>query len=486
MTKGRVYTILTGLLILVSLTLEGQQSNTFYLMHQVPQSNLLNPAVQLDCKWYVGIPGLASTHLSYSNTAFSYNDLAGSDTWNVEGIFNQMHRVDLYSVEAMLHPVSIGYKRKLLYFTFNITEKAHAYQTVPKSSMEMAFYGNGSFVGETARFNALRPAAYYMREYSLGISRIMDEKLTVGIRAKLLFGKASLYTNRSRGKLITGEDNFDLTLNGDYRISSSFPVTLEHDDDGYISDVILEEYSIAQLLLNRGNPGFALDLGAIYHYDEKITLSASLLDLGFVRWRTDVNNVRGTGSFEFEGATQGIEFLSLNFALEMRDSVMETFDIEISEEPYFSSQPTQLFLGADYQLNEIIGLGVVNRNVIFRHKVHSSLTLRASVDLAERILATVSWSYLNNTIRNLGIGLAYHGKGFQFHAVTDNLTGFFYPFNTRSINLRVGMNVMFGCPRIGPKKLQSKSYGPQRRGDCSWTGNKKTREEMIKRIKKRK
>ena len=33
-----------------------QQANTLYLMHAVPQSNLLNPAVQIQCRYYVGIP----------------------------------------------------------------------------------------------------------------------------------------------------------------------------------------------------------------------------------------------------------------------------------------------------------------------------------------------------------------------------------------------------------------------------------------------
>ena len=127
-------------------------------MHSVPQSNLLNPAVQLQCKWYVGIPVIASSHISYGNTAFTYNDLAGTDTWNLEGIFDQMHRVDLYSMEAYLHPVSIGYRHRSLYFTFNISEKLHAFQTVPKELAEITLYGNGPFVGETAPFNALRPS----------------------------------------------------------------------------------------------------------------------------------------------------------------------------------------------------------------------------------------------------------------------------------------------------------------------------------------
>jgi len=483
--RNKVHTALIGLLILVCPGLNGQQSNTFYLMHDVPQSNLLNPAVQPICKLYVGIPGLASEHISCSNTAFTYNDLAGTDRWNIEGITNQMHRVDLYSVEALLNLVSIGYRHKALYFTFNIAENAHIYQTIPRDLVEMVFHGNGPFVRETARFDALRPSGYYLREYSLGVSRIMSERLTTGIRASLLFGKAGLTTTRSKGRFTTGEDNFDLSLEADYIMNSSFPLTIGSDQNGYINDITVDELNPAQLLLNRGNPGFSFDFGAIYEYDENITLSASLLDIGFVRWRTDVNNVHFSGIFDFEGVDGSLEFISRDFVLELRDSIAEIFNSEISERPYFSFQPGQLYMGASYHLNDRIDLEAVNRNVIFRHKLHSSLTLAASADLANRVLAKVSWSYLNNSIKNIGIGLAYHGKGFQFHAVSDNLLGFFYPFNTRTINLRAGMNILIGCPRKGARKIQSESYGPQRKGDCSWTGNKKVRKAIEKQTRKK-
>jgi ethanolamine ammonia-lyase large subunit len=71
--------------------LHAQQSNTFYLMHAVPQSNLLNPAVQIQCKYFIGIPVLSSIHLNYSNTAFTYNTLAGTDSWNIEKTSKQIN-----------------------------------------------------------------------------------------------------------------------------------------------------------------------------------------------------------------------------------------------------------------------------------------------------------------------------------------------------------------------------------------------------------
>ncbi len=457
----------------------GQQSNTFYLMHEVPQSNLMNPAVQIQCNWYVGIPGLASNHLSLGNTAFTYNDLAGSEVWNLEGVFNQMHPVDLYGAEAYLHPVSIGYKRRSYYFSFNIAEKIHFYQTIPRDLAEIALYGNGPFAGETARFNALRPAGHYYREYSAGVSKFLNQSWTLGIRAKLLFGKANIHTGRSNIGFTTEENSFNLLLETDYTFNSSFPLTINQDSDGNISDFSINELNYLQMLLNRGNPGFSIDLGIIHRVNEKTILSASLLDLGLIRWRTDINNVRGTGSFAFEGVDPGTDVVSFDYLIEMGDSLINTLDVTLSQLPYSSFIPTQLYLGGTYQLKDNLKLGVVNRNVIFRSKVHASFTLLAQANLAERILATLSWSYLNNSIMNIGTGLAYHGKGFQFHLVTDNLFGFFFPFNTRTVNLRAGFNLMFGCP--GDKKERASSYGPMPGGgDCSWSGKPKNREKLLR------
>ncbi|MCK4750289.1 MAG: hypothetical protein KAT15_24705 [Bacteroidales bacterium] len=489
MKKFRNHNILPVLvlILLASIPVNGQQSNTFYLMHDVPQSNLLNPAVQLSCRYFIGIPGLASTHISYSNTAFTYNDLAGTENWNIEGVLRQMHRVDLLAMEVYLHPVSLGYRHKTLYFTFNIAEKIQAFQLLPKDLSETLIHGNGPFVGETARFNALRSAVSYQREYSLGLSKLVDSRWTLGARAKLLFGKANIFTGRSRLGITTSENNFDISLYGDYEMNISFPLTLTQDANGIINGGELGEMNPVQLILNRGNPGFALDLGAIYRYDEKLTLSASLLDIGLIRWRTDLNNIRGSGDFIFQGAEPGTDIISGDFLTEMSDSLLNALDITLSQDPYTSFLPAQLFLGGSYRVKDNLALGAVNRNLIFRNKIHSSLTLSASADVADRFLATLSWSYLNNSVNNIGAGLAYHGKGFQFHVVSDNLLGFFYPFNTRSVNFRTGFNLMFGCPKNKREVLEGESYGSTPKGgDCSWTGHQKIRKKYQKKTRRRK
>jgi len=118
--------------------------------------------------------------------------------------------------------------------------------------------------------------------------------------------------------------------------------------------------------------------------------------------------------------------------------------------------------------------------VIYRSKIHSSFTLSAQAGLIEKFTGVVSWSYLNNSLLNLGLGLAWHGKGIQFHAVTDNLIGFFYPFDTRNLNLRVGFNLMLGCPRNKKERMHEESFGRLPRG-----GNCPYPEKTEKKAKKR-
>lgn len=437
----------------------GQQGNTFYMMHRVPQSNLLNPAVQLQCRWYIGIPVLTSVHLSYSNSAFTYNDLAGSDTWNLEGVASQMHRRDLYSAEASLQLISLGYRHRSDYFTFYIAERGTSFAVVPGALARMAVNGNGPLIGKTLNLRSLRPTGNYIREYAAGVSRRFNRRITAGIRGKLMFGKAGLYPGPADLIVHTDQDRFYLLMEGDYMLHGSLPVTITQDQDGNIQDVTLEEINVAELLLNRGNPGAGLDLGVLYRYDERTTLAASLLDLGVVRWRTDLNSLRTSGVFDYRGVEPGADVVSFEYLGEMIDSLLNSFTEEVTHTPYFSYTPAQLYLGASYRFREHMLLGVVNRNVLYRSKFHSSFTMFYQAELAERFLATASWSYLNNSLANVGAGIAYTGPGIQFHAVTDNLLGFFFPFDTRTLNLRVGINLMLGCPRDKKEAFDAESYG---------------------------
>jgi len=256
---------------------------------------------------------------------------------------------------------------------------------------------------------------------------------------------------------------------------------VEQDADDNITGITWNEVNYADFLLNRGNPGIALDLGIIYRYDSKLTLSASLLDVGGLLWKTEINNISSEGTFVYEAIESSGDLISRAFLDEFIDTLQSAFDATVSQQPYSSFLPSQLFLGASYQLKEGLSVGLVNRNLILRSKLHSSFTLSATTDLTQRIRGSLSWSYLNNSIKNLGVVIALQGEGFQFHLASDNLIGFLQPFDTRTINFRMGFNVLFGCPRTRKEELEAESYsGNPLTGNCSWSNQQKQRKRKYK------
>jgi hypothetical protein len=52
-----------------------QQNMTLYQMHDITQSNFLNPAVASDCKWNIGFPALGNISIA-AGIPISYSDIA--------------------------------------------------------------------------------------------------------------------------------------------------------------------------------------------------------------------------------------------------------------------------------------------------------------------------------------------------------------------------------------------------------------------------
>lgn len=470
----------------------GQQNNTFYLMHDVPQTNLLNPAVQLKCKWFVTVPVLGSTHFNYSNSTFSFNELfrtnSGSASLDIGSFYDNIKKTNLLSTELNLDLLTIGYRRNDYYFTFNIVEKANIAITYPGSLLKLVWKGNTQFLGETEEFNNLRTHSVYYREYSLGVSKVWDVYNIFGLRAKLLFGKANVYSGKSEMSLYTDPNTFDLQVKGDININSSFPITVNQDANGNISGISMGEIDYLNFLMNSKNKGFALDFGWIHRYNEKIILSASVLDLGFIRWKSDVNNIQLTGSFDYSGVGMGTDINSVDYIMQLRDSLFNSYDQTVTQDKYYSWLPSQIYLGGMYQYRPKLGIGVVNRNVIYRNKLHSSLTLSANTTLWNKLSGSLSWSYLNNTYKNVGLALAWHSRGLQFHMVSDNLLGIIKPLDTRNLNLRFGFGIMFGCPKNKEEQLKmNNDYDSMNTGNCYWTKQlDKNYKKVLKKKKKRK
>jgi hypothetical protein len=425
---------------------EAQQSNTLYMMHSVPQSNQLNPAVQPDCRLFIGLPGLSTLYLNYSNSSFVYNELASGNRLQLNAVFNRLYNNNLISVEAAAYLLSAGYRKEHNYFTFSVADRSYAHLSFPRDLVGLALFGNAQYTGKELRLGHTRLNAAWFREYSAGWSQEMDQYTTLGMRGKLLFGKVNFHTGRSQVGLGTDFETFDLSMQGEVAVNSSFPVVLDINEAGLIAGAEFEYPGYRAMLMNPRNVGLAADFGMVHHYSDDVTFSASLLDVGMILWTDDLYNLRGTVDFDYTGVSDEADFSLAGYYRDISDSIVEDVIYEISRKRYVSALPAQLFLGSTYRWRKNVALGMVLRSALVNRRIRASFTTSANLHLADHLHATVSWSLLNNSFKNVGLGMAYTGRGVQMFAVSDNAIGFFRPLDTRTINLRFGVNLMFGCP----------------------------------------
>lgn len=433
-------------LLLFSIASMAQQSQLLYQSHYLPESNFLNPAVQSPCKWFIGIPVLSSLHVNYANSGFSYNNVVqttgeGSYRLDIDRVVDRLGRRTLLSTELQTTLFAIGHKRNDYYYTFRIAEKNNIPITLPRDIFILAWDGNTVFEGEQASARGTASYATHYREYSVGISRRLRGNDYAGVHGKLLFGKLNASLPDSDVDLHTDADNFNLTLDGSMRANISAPIIIDH-TNGRINDINLDgDVNAWDIILNRQNWGLAFDAGFITRLDNRTTLSGSIVDAGFIRWRSYLHNVETEDRFTYAGV-----LADTNNVLE---SVLDSITFEVTEKPYTTWLPLKTYLGAGYRLNSRLEGRILGSAVIYRSKFTPALTFALDYNPFGHFHLLGSYSLFYGSYNNLGAGLSMGRGPMQWYILSDNIAGIIWPMSTRNVNLRFGLNLNFGCSDRG-------------------------------------
>ena len=468
--------LFAAILFILSAAVNSQQSNTLYFMYRVPQSSFLNPARQFPCQFYISVPLLSSIHANVSSTAFSVksiSDVSGNVMQiNTDKILKHTHNLDHISTEVHYTLLSMGFKKFDYYYTFSLTEKNEFYLSLPNDLTMLAVKANGYFMDKDKSVQLRRLAAnmLHYREYAFGASKQVDDDLQMGFRAKLLFGKANVNTRVRNLSIHTNPETFDLTFKSNATINASGPILLNTNADGYISDVSFDESApITKLIFNGRNPGLSLDGGFFYQYNDDITLSGSFNDLGFIWWRSYLNNATQNGEFTFVGQTEA-NAANGSLMMHIMDTVRTTFAPTFTKKSYLTMLPLKGYLGAEYRLTNYLRAGVLGRLWLYQYRFHPSVTLHASLLLTRFITLTANYSFHNYNLRNLGGGLTFQTRNVQFYLLTDNYAAAIWMNSARNVNLRFGFNLFFGCGGKGGKGGVGgrRGHGNMNCAGCYW------------------
>ncbi len=459
----------TYLLVVMALVLSqnaDSQDNTMYLLHQVPQANILNPAVDFPCKFYIELPVISSIKAAYNNTSFTYKDFIrqGSGTRadslipDFDNIYPNLRKNNAIYAEFENVLAGIGFHFKKYFISARISQTHLAglfYQKDfialkdgnwdPITDLPVNFDLSGN------EFNAIS----YM-SFSISASKQLSNYIRIGARFSYLKGMINYSTSKSNLMINTTEQPFAVDIQSNFSSNASFPMEYETDADGRVHSIRPTTDNILGNYIFNKNRGISFDLGLVYDFSEQTSFSASILNLGFIRWKSNAYNLDAAASINLSGVD--LEQYSNNQVTDLinllKDTLIQSFHSYIDTDKYFTFTPVKIFAGASHQLNNKISLGLTGKLFLYNYATFSSITATLTIKPVSFFSISGSISYANRTLKNIGLAAIIGNNRVNFYLasdmlpinyVKDNQSGLIFPYQSRSINLRFGLNLMFGC-----------------------------------------
>ena len=456
--------------------LRGQDANgTAYFLPNLPQRVRFNPAYQPEYKVWVGLPALSGISVNYMNSAFGIDDLLvkeGKDSLYVDmdRMYKSLRKQNIIHFGNDISLLTVGVKINSWYATLDVTEKNDFLFRANKDLFSFLKRGNEPYLGKTMDIGDLGLQLNAYEEFAFGLSKKVNDKWTVGGRAKFLLGIANASLVNSKISIESAKDASSMKIRSKQDIRVSAPLTFEYEKDGeYINwdsfDVDTDDFSVS-MVLNTKNPGFALDLGAEYQFNDKLKFYASVLDLGFIRWGAENYRFTQNATFDWQGGDLSNSIGKDNKSIDdvfddLIDSLKDNFRLKEKQGAYTNMLRTQVYLGATYQLSKMVNVAGVAELTLLDKTFYPSLTASADVRLLRNVSAAVSYSVMPGNYVNVGAALTAKLGPVQLYASTDNVLAANYT-STQSLNGRFGINLLFGHRDKKKKRKRRKSLSWRR------------------------
>ncbi len=442
----RVFLILAYLLVLV-LHSNAQTNMVFYPIENQINSPNLNPAfLTSQNKYTLGIFPLSGMNVGYNNQLvvrnMLKNTLNGSQTNDdFREVFNSMVKIDLFYQRMENNIITIGYNSALGSFDFRIKENMELMTDVKGEFSE--FLTNTSLRTILINKPQLFPAlALHYREYSLGYAKeIIKEKLSVGVRAKLYFGKASM-VSEVQGVVV--QNNSDIFLQTHDKLKLSVPVDIVANADGSLRTVTLDDnFSFGNYLMNSKNMGVGFDIGFNYRLAPDLLLSASVVDVGSIKWNSNLNSMTFNGEYQFPqnfivSSNNGILTKNQDFSSETVD-FPELYKIKVDESSYSTRLPVTFYAGLKYQLDPKLNISLVDRYISTKSMSFNSLSFTGIYDVKRNLAISTGYLVLGDSYNNIPFSIFYTGNAGQYYIGTDNLLSLVVPSSAEFSGITFGM-----------------------------------------------
>lgn len=429
------------ILALLPFASHAQNGYTQYRLPGLQQSQALNPAFSPDAKVHIGLPGFTGIDARVAHDGFAFADLVtirpdDSLVIDIDNVIGKLGKANLVSIDSRFELLSFGIGGKKSYFSLAVSERIHARLGYPRDLPILAWEGNGQqLLGDRASFDDLMLNFLAFREYAFGYAYRFSDRLTGGMRVKYLQGHFNVNTRESLFGLHTDAITYDLTIDGGGTVNTSG-----------INELVNDSVDINRFIFDNTNSGFGFDFGIDYQHTKRLALSASVLDLGAIRWRHDTRTYSAEPfSFTFQGVDVNQALVdSLDIFEEMLDSLEQFIVTKEDVGAYRTALNPRVFLSAQYQLTERLTAGGMLHTEFMRNRLLTTLAVSIDAKLGRWLAATVNYAYSSRSFANVGAGLSLRGGPLQLYVVVDNVVAAFAPHRVRQMQAAAGLNFTFG------------------------------------------
>ena len=476
--KTTLRSIFIGVLLLCTSMMSAQHVNTLYFLENAPMRHTINPAFQPVSNFYLTLPAIGYTSMWVGTNGWTMSDFIfkGPDGNTItplhpdapENWLNKRPKTFAFDAEFNTNILGFGFRiKENSYLHLNISERIIANTHVSSSIFGLNDLSSGTVGPLSLGIDAL---AY--TEFALGFSHKIKRQWTVGGKIKVLVGQINAQLNVDNLKLSTSLDSLHVTANGTLRAAaplkwSSLPTNsselVDYDLNELFSNLngVPTSQMISEILKPAGM-GVAFDLGFTYKPIEQLQISASVTDLGFMRWHRYASagisvDTTFTGldlNYGDYGSVNHFDSDSLMSDIQNNltgyTDAIEISDIE-KDFPYLDMLTANLNVGIDANFwKNRVGVGVYSRTRFYNSHITEEVTLGAAFRPVNWFNLAASYSFINGKWSNIGAALSIAPyDGLMLTLATDYIPTSYAKAALEETNVSLpyktaGVNVMFG------------------------------------------
>ena len=435
-------------------SVQAQEVSPVDFMRMNPYQMKANPATDLPYESVMSLV-VGNIGVDVQNTTLRYDNLFDFDaqgrptTISLRQFANSLKENNYLGLNANVDLFTLYRRLNKGMLTINYGVKAQADVKVNDGLFKLLGYGNSAFTGESnpVKVNMDVNAQAY-QELAVGYQLNVNEKLSLGGRAKVLLGVGNITTDAFDARLFTDPDSYALRLEEKIAVRASMPNVIYIDEAGKLK--ANGPFSVGELFRN---PGFGIDLAAEYRFNEQFGMVAAVHDLGFIHWGKnnmqltssihDAGQFYDNGSFLFQG--MDIDQLQRVIADESYrelffDTLQRYFQLEFAPlEKYNTMLNTNLLIRGNFDIDAHNRLSLQAQGCFLGSGFRPAATLAYSGSFFNMLDVCATYTIMPNSYDNIGLGIAGVFDTFHIYLTTNNIIGCFKPLNASTFNAQVGI-----------------------------------------------